>query len=1231
MSSDLQSSFNNFKTRLLIQPQQRTAKDVELIYRHLREMQANSKLSNSTVQTMAKNARYEIHNSNELLYTSNDVAYCWYILLCGSVFLDNCMFLPGSSFGKQSVLGKRGFDCLILERSEMIVIDYPNEKLFQPYQRTSYSMQDLETLLALEADEVKYEEDEYYPHEEYESYHNEYQSDAVQGDANLKISKIDDERDHRKREMDINLSGLKETMVDSIDSDDEDDISTASESASVRDIVRDCLEKDASERTENDINILMEFVQHLPAFNKVTQNVRREMCAVMVFAVVEKAGTDVMIDGEEMDSWSVILNGSVEVIQKGRAPITKHLGDSFGVNTTPGSVYNKGIMRTRVDDCQFVCIAREDYWQIFSQGEANTQRVEEEGEVVLVTEHRTTDGGSREGQVVIRGMPDRLLDHLMEDHSTIDPTYVEDYLLTYVIFKNKPLELAAKLLKWFDRGQLKDKVTRVMLLWVNNHYYDFACDRYMESCLERFELQLEAKKMLGQLRLLNMARTMKSVCRLITLERSAKDAKVEFSIIGGSDNNMKIFISKVDLESKAEESGLRKGDQILEVNGQSFENIKFSKAWSSLKSQLHLSMLVKSNIIAYKEAVELMQKTKKGGNRNDSIFRKHLFRPRAQGVARSSSDTCERQRPQDRSSYPGFMRAQKEENQPSSKRPESYTTGTYPGRQHGNVTKDAMKKAVRSILPRSGSNQELNSDDYQSHKNMQKPRAVESESNEYFEDGNQVIRVYRASDQSVKYFIINKKTTAQEVVIAAVEQFAITDTGGQPYFLCEVTATEDGLIKQKRLTNFATDLASRIGLSSRYFIKNSLSDGGLSTDVAQEIAREGTTTFLQLSPLDVARELTLQDFDLFKSIDSREYIYNLFDSKTSAKFKNLGRFEETVNTEMFWVAKEVCSELNVMKRVKMIKRFIKIAKLCNDFKNYNSMFALLSGLDHSSVRRLKSTWEKVPAKYVKIFEDLKLLMDPSSNMSRYRNLFNGERAYPPLIPFFPVIKKDLTFIHLGNETYVDGLVNFEKLRMIAKEVRKVCKYCAIGYDPGKMDDVSNSNSTGAPPSIAQSVVSVMTGQNTIGRRSKRINSGMANPKKVYEEALAARRMRQYLGNLSSTIPTEAEIIRLSELCEPPPPSSTLMAKRRLQNTSPISNKKPESLDRPKSQSSPVHVIEEEEEKRRPPRTSLDYSIERHSTSSPPVSAKGNPIVHKPFPEFLDKPDVEDLDEQVSVV
>ena len=53
----------------------------------------------------------------------------------------------------------------------------------------------------------------------------------------------------------------------------------------------------------------------------------------------------------------------------------------------------------------------------------------------------------------------------------------------------------------------------------------------------------------------------------------------------------------------------------------------------------------------------------------------------------------------------------------------------------------------------------------------------------------------------------------------------------------------------------------------------------------------------------------------------------------------------------------------------------------------------------------------------------------------------AENEMPPLIPFVPVIKKDLTFLHLGNDTKVDGLINFEKMRMIAREIRTVRQYC----------------------------------------------------------------------------------------------------------------------------------------------------------------------------------------------
>ena len=45
---------------------------------------------------------------------------------------------------------------------------------------------------------------------------------------------------------------------------------------------------------------------------------------------------------------------------------------------------------------------------------------------------------------------------------------------------------------------LRDKVTRVLLLWVNNHFTDFETDPTMMEFLERFEAELEAAKMQGE-------------------------------------------------------------------------------------------------------------------------------------------------------------------------------------------------------------------------------------------------------------------------------------------------------------------------------------------------------------------------------------------------------------------------------------------------------------------------------------------------------------------------------------------------------------------------------------------------------------------------------------------------------------------------------------------------------------------------------------------------------------
>ena len=94
----------------------------------------------------------------------------------------------------------------------------------------------------------------------------------------------------------------------------------------------------------------------------------------MVFAVVEKAGTVVMNDNEELDSWSVIINGEVRIDQmdsEGKpaafsVPKILKCGSSFGISPTMEPQIHSGVMMTIQDDCQFVCITQVCIFALFS-------------------------------------------------------------------------------------------------------------------------------------------------------------------------------------------------------------------------------------------------------------------------------------------------------------------------------------------------------------------------------------------------------------------------------------------------------------------------------------------------------------------------------------------------------------------------------------------------------------------------------------------------------------------------------------------------------------------------------------------------------------------------------------------------------------------------------------------------------------------------------------------------
>nr|XP_033497249.1 rap guanine nucleotide exchange factor 5-like isoform X3 [Epinephelus lanceolatus] len=200
--------------------------------------------------------------------------------------------------------------------------------------------------------------------------------------------------------------------------------------------------------------------------------------------------------------------------------------------------------------------------------------------------------------------------------------------------------------------------------------------------------------------------------------------------------------------------------------------------------------------------------------------------------------------------------------------------------------------------------------------------------------------------------------------------------------------------------------------------------------------QQRTARMLSLNTWDVAVALTNFDWTIFDSIHEQELVYFTFSRQGSSNHTvALELLLQRCNEVQLWVMTEVLLCPTLCKRVQLIKKFIKIAAHCKAQRNLNCFFAIIMGLNTAAVSRLSQTWEKIPGKFKKLFSELETITDPSLNHKAYRESFKKMKA--PKIPFPPLLLKDITFIHEGNKTFHDNLVNFEKLHMIADTVRLI--------------------------------------------------------------------------------------------------------------------------------------------------------------------------------------------------
>ncbi|NXH48009.1 RPGF3 factor, partial [Dicaeum eximium] len=233
----------------------------------------------------------------------------------------------------------------------------------------------------------------------------------------------------------------------------------------------------------------------------------------------------------------------------------------------------------------------------------------------------------------------------------------------------------------------------------------------------------------------------------------------------------------------------------------------------------------------------------------------------------------------------------------------------------------------------------------------------------------------------------------------------------------------------------AVGVFTALGLNERLFVVSTDELGNLTPHPEQLGPPTGSSDTLDLiSSKELASHLTDYDWNLFRSIHQVEMIHYIVGPHKvhEVTTANLARVMRRFNELQFWVATELCLCGDLARRAQLLRKFIKLAAHLKEQKNLNSFFAGVS-LSPCPCPCVPVPVSLSPCPCPRVPAGPALPQDPSWNHRVYR--LAVAKMSPPIIPFVPLLLKDMTFIHEGNRTLAENLINFEKMHMMAKTVR----------------------------------------------------------------------------------------------------------------------------------------------------------------------------------------------------
>ncbi len=196
----------------------------------------------------------------------------------------------------------------------------------------------------------------------------------------------------------------------------------------------------------------------------------------------------------------------------------------------------------------------------------------------------------------------------------------------------------------------------------------------------------------------------------------------------------------------------------------------------------------------------------------------------------------------------------------------------------------------------------------------------------------------------------------------------------------------------------------------------------------------GPLALTTIHPVELARQLTTEMARLFRKIEMRDLL------REAWKRKDCGakQYVDTVTKLALWPASAVLTEKQPARALEIV---IELAQHLHDLKNFDGLFAVLKGLNHPALGRLRKTFAAIPAKSAMCLARLRLL--EANDYEKHR----AAPPTPPAVPHLAASLDEIAYVEASSESRLpSGIINFRRYRHIGRVCGQLQQFQLTPYN-----------------------------------------------------------------------------------------------------------------------------------------------------------------------------------------